>query len=458
MKDNQKKFSRLPLKGMEDFYPSDIREINWIIEQIRNIVELYGYEEYLGPLLEPIEIYAAKSSEELVYEQSYYVEDKKGRKYILRPEITPTLARMIARKSQELKKPIRWYAVPTCYRYEAPQKGRRREFLQFNADILGENSLYAELEIFKISIAILTSFGATSEQFQIYYNNRRFIDAVCKFILNVPEDKMLFVYKVLDKSDKMDKGEFEKYVIDSFRDEIVVQGILKLKEAKDLEDLLEKFDNIPNEFFDSEGYNEITELGKLIKEAEISDYCSFTPNIVRGLDYYTGVVYEVFDTGTENNRAIFGGGRYDDLLSLFSDDQISGIGFGMGVLMLSLFLKTYNLIPEFVGEVDYQDTIYIASVNENVASYVIKLADMIREDFPCVIDYKFKNVKSQLSKANELGVLVTLIIGPKEMEQNKGTIRNMTTNEQITIDVSNLIEEIYKIFDDLETLDELEDK
>jgi histidyl-tRNA synthetase len=454
-----KKFSKEPLRGMKDFFPSELREVNWIIDIVRDIAEVYCYEEYLGPLLEPIEIFAAKSSEELVNKQSFYVEKKKGKKLILRPEITPTLARMIAKKSQELKKPIRWYSIPTCYRYERPQRGRTREFLQINFDILGENSLYAELEIFKISIAILTSFGATSEQFQIYYNSRRFIDAVCKFILNVPEDKMSLVYKVLDKSDKMDEGEFEKYAIDSFRDEIVVQGIFKLKEAKNLEDLLKKFDNVSNEFYNSEGYNEITELGKLIKEAEISDYCSFTPNIVRGLDYYTGVVYEVFDTGKENIRAIFGGGRYDDLLSLFSDDQISGIGFGMGVLMLSLFLKTYNLIPEFVGEIDYQDTIYLASINENVASYAIKLADMIRdEDFPCIIDYKFKSVKTQLSKANELGVLVTLIVGPKEMEENKVTIRNMTTNEQVTTDVSNLIEEIYKIFDDIEALNELEEK
>ncbi len=458
MKDNQKKFSRLPLKGMKDFYPSDIRKINWIIEQIRDIVELYSYEEFLGPLLEPIEIYAAKSSEELVYEQSYYIEDKKGRKFILRPEITPTLARMIARKSQELKKPIRWYAIPTCYRYEAPQKGRRREFLQFNADILGEDSLYAELEIFKVSIEILTSFGATAKQFQVYYNSRRFIDAISKYILNIPENKLALVYKVLDKSDKIDGTEFEKYVIDSFQDEYVVQGILKLKEAKSLEDLLKKFDNIPKEFYDSEGYTEITELGKLIKEAEISDYCCFTPNIVRGLDYYTGVVYEVFDTGKENVRAIFGGGRYDDLLSLFSDERVSGIGFGMGVLMLSLFLKTYKLIPDFVGENDYSDTIYVASINEKVANYAIRIADLIREEeIPCIIDYRFKSLKSQLSKASEMGVLISIIIGPNEMEQNQVSIRNMTTNEQKTTDIGKLIDEIYKIFDELEDADDFND-
>ena len=450
-----KKFSKEPLRGFKDYYPLDLRKVNWIIETIRDIAELYCYEEFEGPLLEPIEIYAAKSSEELVNEQSFFVEKKPGERLILRPEITPTLARLVAKRSQELKKPIRWFSIPTCYRYERPQKGRRREFRQVNFDILGEDSLYAELEIFKISIEILTSFGATAEQFQVYYNSRRFIDAISKHILKIPENRLPLVYKVLDKSDKMDDNEFEKYVIDSFQDEYIVQGILKLKEAKNLEDLLKKFDNIPKEFYDSEGYNEITELGNIIKEAGISDYCSFSSNVVRGLDYYTGVVYEVFDTGKENIRAIFGGGRYDDLLSLFSDERVSGIGFGMGVLMLSLFLKTYNLIPDFVGEKDYSDVIYIASINEKVANYTIKIADIIREEeFPCIIDYRFKSLKGQLSKASELGVLITIILGPKEMEQNQVVIKNMVTNEQKTSDYKEIIEEIYKIFDELEDSDE----
>jgi histidyl-tRNA synthetase len=449
-----KKYSKEPLRGFKDFYPVNVRKMNWIIEAIRDIADLYYYEEYEGPLLEPIEIYAAKSSEELVNEQSFFVEKKPGERLILRPEITPTLARMVAKKSQELKKPIRWFSIPTCYRYERPQKGRRREFKQVNFDILGEDSLYAELEIFKISIEILTSLGATAEQFQLYYNSRRFIDAICKYILNVPGKKMPLIYKVMDKSDKMEEGEFEKYVIDSFQDEIIVQGILNLKDSNDLEELLEKFDNIPEEFYQSKGYNELIELKKLIKEAGISDYCSFSSSIVRGLDYYTGVVYEVFDTGKENIRAIFGGGRYDDLLTLFSDEQLSGIGFGMGVLMLSLFLKTYNLIPDFIGEQDNTDVIYIASINEKVAKYAINIADLIREeDIPCVIDYRFKNLKNQLSKANELGVLITIIVGPQEISQNKIIIRNMVTNEQKTVSFSKLIEEIYKIFDELEDSD-----
>jgi histidyl-tRNA synthetase len=443
-----KKFSKEPLRGMKDLFPSELREINWIIENIKYIAELYSYDEFESPLLEPVEIFAAKSSDELVNEQSFIVEKKEGERLILIPELTPSLARMIARKSQELKKPIRWFSNPTCFRYERPQRGRRRMFKQFNFDILGENSLYAELEIFNIIVDIFTEFGATSEQFQIYYNNRRFIDALCKYVINLPEDRLPLVYKVLDKSDKMEESEYEKYVIDSFNNETVIHSMFKLKDASNIKDLLDSFETIPETFYESQGYIELTKFQKLIAEAGISDYCAFSSKVVRGLDYYTGIVFEVYDTGTENSRSIFGGGRYDDLLSLYSDDKISGIGFGMGVLMLSLFLKTYDLIPVEIGKKNFNDTIYLASVNNTVSAYTLDLARIIRnEDFPCIVDYRFKNLKSQLKKANELGVIISLIIGPKE---NKVVIRNMITEEQKSVDIKDIADEIYLIIDEYE--------
>jgi len=333
-----KKFSKEPLRGMKDFYPSDLRESNWIIDTIRDVAEKYGYEEYKTPQLEPFEIFAAKSSDELVNDQSFIIEKKKGERLILIPELTPSLARMVAKKSQELKKPIRWFSIPTCYRYERPQKGRRREFTQPNVDILGEESLYADLEIFNIIVDIFTEFGAASEQFQIYYNSRRFMDSLCKVILEIKEEKLPLVFKILDKSGKMDEAEFEKYIIEAFENEVIIQGILKLKDANSVDELLKRFDGIPEQFYESKGYLELIKFERLIKEADISNYCTFSSGTVRGLDYYTGIIYEVFDTGTENIRSIFGGGRYDDLLSLFSDEKITGTGFGMGVLMISLFL------------------------------------------------------------------------------------------------------------------------
>ncbi len=443
------KFSKEPLRGMEDFYPDDLRQLNWIIDTIRDVAERYGYEEYETPRLEPIEIFAAKSSDELVNEQSFILESKKGEKLILIPELTPSLARIVAKKSQELKKPIRWYSVPTCYRYERPQRGRRREFKQINIDILGDNSLYADLEIFNIIVDVFKEFGATPTQVQILYNNRRFVDSVCKIILKMDNKELPILYKVLDKSDKMDVEDFEKYVIDTFQNETVIQGIFKLKDSNSVSDLLEKFNDIPEEFYKSDGYKELITFERYLKEIGISDYCTFSSSVVRGLDYYTGIVYEVFDTGKENIRSIFGGGRYDDLLSLFSDEKISGTGFGMGVLMLNLFLETYDLIPKEVREKDYTDTVYIASIDETVSLYAFKIGQIIRnEEIPCLIDFKFKNLKNQLSKANELGILITLIVGAKEMNKNEVTIRNMKTKEQKTIKIDNLIEEFYNILDE----------
>jgi len=443
-----KKFSKEPIRGMDDYYPGDLREVNWIIETIKDVVERYSYEEYLTPQIEPVEIFAAKSSDELVNEQSFIVEKKEGERLILIPELTPSLARMVAKKNQELKKPIRWFSNPTCFRYERPQRGRRRAFFQPNVDILGEESLYADLEIFNIIVGIFTEFGATAEQFQIYYNSRRFMDAICTFILDIDKDKIPQVYKVLDKSDKMDKEEFEKYLIDTFDNELIIQAISKLKDAKSVNELLSKFDKIPETFYKSEGYLEINNFNQLLNEANISNYCTFSSGTVRGLDYYTGIIYEVFDTGKENIRSIFGGGRYDDLLSIFSDEKITGTGFGMGVYTLSLFLKTYNLIPDEIREKDYSDTIYIASINDDMSTYAFELAQIIRdEDFPCIIDYRFKNLKNQLSKANELGVTIVLIIGPEELAERTVTIRNMISEEQKTIALSDLINEVYDIID-----------
>ncbi len=445
-----KKFSKEPLRGLKDFYPSDLREYNWIVENIRYIAKLYSYDEFRSPQLEPVEIFAAKSSDELVNEQSFIVEKKEGERLILIPELTPSLARMVARRSQEFKKPIRWFSNPTCFRYERPQRGRRRQFNQINFDILGEYSLHAELEIFNIIIDIFIEFGATAEQFQIYYNSRRFIDTVCNIILKIPKNTFPSVYKVLDKSNKMKKSEFNKLVNDTFQDEAIIEAIFILTEAKNLEGLLENFSNIPEEFFTSEGYIELANFQSLLIEMGISDYCTFSSSIVRGLDYYTGIVFEVFDTGKENVRSIFGGGRYDDLLSLFSDEKITGIGFGMGIFMLTLFLKTYNLIPAEARKKDYADTIYIASINEDTSTYAIELAQIVRgEDLSCIVDYKFKNVKSQLKKANVLGVAIVLIVGTEEMAENKVTIRNMISEEQKKVDMEDLIKEIDKLIDDM---------
>ena len=324
-------------------------------------------------------------------------------------------------------------------------------FKQFNFDILGEDSPYADLEIFNIIVDIFSEFGATPEQFQIYYNSRRFIDSVLNIILKISREKLPLVYKALDNSNKFEEAEFENLLNEIFQDKIIIEGIIQLKNGKSMDGVLKQLDGIPEGYYDSKGYLELVKFEKLLMEAGLSDYCTFSSSTVRGLDYYTGIIYEVFDTGKENIRSIFGGGRYDDLLTLYSDEKITGTGFGMGVHTLSLFLKSYELILEDIKEKDYSDTIYIASINEDVSIYAIELSRIIRgEDFPCIIDYRFKNLKNQLKRANELGVFITLIVGPDEKEKNKVTIKNMISEEQKIILFDNLIDEIYRILDDYE--------
>jgi histidyl-tRNA synthetase len=433
----KEKFSDQPLRGMADRFPPDLREENWILNNIREISKKYAYEEFETPLLEPVDIYAAKSSEELINEQSFIFESKKQERLILRPELTPSLARMISRKSQEMKKPIRWFSIPICYRYERPQRGRAREFKQVNFDILGDIGIMEEIEIINITTDIFTSFGATSNQFQIFYNNRRLVDAIYKFILKIPENYYMKIYKALDKSDKLEEDEYQKYLRDTFNDEKLVDNILQLNGIDDIKNL--PYDNIPNDFFNSRGYKEIKRFQELLEATKLEEYCTFSAGVVRGLDYYTGTVFEVFDMGEKNRRSIFGGGRYDDLLDLFSNEQISGMGFGMGLLSLKLFLRTYNLIPEKVKEFDYSNIIYLTTFNEELAHLSIQLAQKLRDvGFGCLIDYSCGKLRNQISKANDLNCKLVAIIGPQEQEDKSITFKNLLTNTQKSLKLKDL--------------------
>jgi len=440
-----KKFSNQPIRGFTDLYPTDVREEQWILDKCRDIAKKYVYEEFEAPLLEPVEIYAAKSSEELVDEQSFICEKKKGERLILRPELTPSLARMLSAKGQEMKKPVRWFSIPICYRYERPQRGRAREFKQVNFDILGENDLLAEVEIFNITTDILTAFGATNKQFQIYYNNRRLIDAICTYILKIPNNLFEKVYKALDKSDKLEEKEYREYLFDNFKDEKLVDNLTQLNEIYDIENL--PYDNVPKEFFKSQGYLEIKKLQELLNQTNLDDFCTFSAGVVRGLDYYTGTVFEVFDTGEKNRRALFGGGRYDDLLSLFSSEQISGIGFGMGLLPLKLFLKSYDLIPKGIKELDASNVIYITTFSKELAPLSVEMAQGLRESgFNCYVDYSCGKIGAQLKKANSLKCKVVLILGPDEQKDKTITIKNLDDNSQESLPFTDLIKKLNEMF------------
>lgn len=300
-----KKLSTDSYKGVRDFYPEDMAVQNYIFGVWRKIAEEFRYQEYSASILEYADLYRAKGerNEEIVNDQMYLFTDKGDREVALRPEMTPTLARMIAARRKGLKLPLRWYSIPNCFRYERPQRGRRREHWQLNCDIMGIAGIDAEVEIITLSYNIMKAFGAKDEDFEIRINSRK--------LLEEAYGKQMF--HLLDRKDKMEQVEFEA-----------------------------EWNKLSDKPYREVGPNdEITEIVKALDTKGIKTV--FSSSLTRGFDYYTGMVFEVFDTNPENRRALFGGGRYDNLLEMFGVEPLPTVGFGMGDVTIRDFLETHNL-------------------------------------------------------------------------------------------------------------------
>jgi histidyl-tRNA synthetase len=325
--------STQPYKGTRDFYPEDLAKRNYIFNTWRKVLIASGFVEYDCSILESAEMYLAKSGEELGSKQLYAFEDKGERKIALRPEMTPSLARMVAGKFRELKFPLRWFSIPNCFRYERPQKGRTREFWQLNADIIGLEAGEADLEILLLLGKTFLEFGATKEMFSIRYGHRGLLDEwINKNNLN---DKKEAVYALLDN--------WRKLVGDkklAFATELNLTDV----ELGLISEMVENPDQI-----DTTSFAEIALIQKslpiILPEVEFV----FDPTIVRGIAYYTGLVFEAFDHNPENNRAMFGGGRYDNLMELFGQKS-PAVGAAIGDLTWHEFLVGWNLYPENLGE------------------------------------------------------------------------------------------------------------
>lgn len=299
------KLSTEPYKGVRDFYPEDMAVQNYIFDTWRKTAKEFGYVEYSASILEPAELYKAKGerNEEIVNEQMYTFIDKGEREVALRPEMTPTLARMIAARRKGLKLPLRWFSIPNCFRYERPQRGRKREHWQLNCDIMGIAGIEAEVEIISLAHKIMRDFGAKDGDFEIRINSRR--------LLEETYGKQMFY--LLDRKDKMEPAEFE-----------------------------EEWNKLsPKPYKDAEPNQEIRDILAELESKGIKTI--FSSSLTRGFDYYTGMVFEVFDTNPENKRSLFGGGRYDNLLEMFGVEPLPTVGFGMGDVTIRDFLETHGL-------------------------------------------------------------------------------------------------------------------
>jgi len=420
-----------PYKGARDFYPEDMLLRNYIFDVWKKVLRSYGYVEYDGPFIENLELFEAKSGTELVNEQLYSFVDRGDRRVAIRPEMTPTLARMVAGKYKTLLRPIRWYSIPNLWRYEKPQRGRLREFFQLNVDVFGVDEVTADFELLSIAIDIMKWFRAPKNSFVIKINNRRFMDAFFTQIGVAPNQSYL-LKKAIDKKAKMQASEFEKLLLEEI-------GVT----SSQLSSLLDLFAN-PKDYLEKPYASELKDLLQLIEKNDFQDYIEFDPSIMRGLDYYTGNVFEQFDLNPDNTRAMYGGGRYDDLVKLFTGDNLTGIGFGMGDVTLLNFLQSWNIVPKLSSTIDYLVTVWpevgFFGMSANIASLIRDTGYSAQ-----VWLDESTNLDKQLKYAVKSNIANVVLIGPTEIENNTVTVKELLTSNQKTLPLAEFLQSIKKV-------------
>jgi len=403
-----------PVKGTRDFYPEQMAVRTWLYNTVRGVSESYGYQEWDAPFLENMELYAAKSGEELVKKQSYVFTDRGGDEITLRPELTPSLARMIAQKQGELIFPARWWSFGPFWRYEKMQKGRSREFFQWNIDLLGVDSPEADAELVAIAAAFLKAVGLTPAQARICVNNRRFMDAEFE-ALGIPTEKKANVSGLVDRREKMEPDAWDANALEIG---------LTPKQREGLKSLLA----------DGERWRKSEELVRMfaaLRSLGLKDYVQFDPNIVRGLLYYTGTVFEAFDISGCVRRAILGGGRYDNLLCDVGGEPLPAVGFAMGDVVIGLILQELGLIPPLpVTPAAVLVTVF--SPDLLPASYSLA-ADLRRSGLNVTCYPEPAKLPRQFKFADRMGMRVVLVIGPDEAAAGKVTLKNLKNGTQETI-------------------------
>jgi histidyl-tRNA synthetase len=412
------------VKGTRDFYPDQMAVRRWMFDIIRRVSTQFGYQEYDGPCLEFIDLYAAKSGEELVKEQSFVFKSRGGEDLTLRPELTPTLARMVAQKQYELPLPLRWWSIGPMWRYEKPQRGRTREFFQWNIDLIGTDSVAADVEIVAVAATFLKEAGLSPDQVKIYVNNRRLMDAAFTR-LDISKEVRKKVFKVVDKLDKLSEKAWRQYALESGLSESQVDELLALLNNNDL---WQESDELV-EFFD------------LLSTFGIQDYVQYNPRVIRGLDYYTGTVFEAFELGGKS-RAIFGGGRYDNLVGDVGGNALSGVGFAMGDVVIELVLEDAGVIPAKLGE---KPQVLVTVFDDATLAESLKAAVTLREaGLRTVVYPKADKMGKQFKFADKLDIPVAVILGPDEVEAGQVAVKNLKNREQVVVDQTDLAEQVEK--------------
>ena len=403
------------VKGTRDFYPEQMAVRVWLYNVMREVAESFGYQEYEAPIRESLELYAAKSGEELVKEQSYVFTDRGGSEITLRPELTPSLARMVAQKQNELNFPVRWWSFGPFWRYERPQKGRTREFFQWNVDMLGVASPEADAENAAVLATFFQRVGLSPKQVMIKVNNRRLIDDRFN-ALDIPMDKRTAVSSWIDRREKMSPESWMDYGKEIGLSSEQINKLKEMLADKDLWKLSA----------------ELTRFFAVIGALGLDNYVKFDASIMRGLLYYTGTVFEAWEVGGDIKRSILGGGRYDNLTEDVGGDPLPGVGWAMGDVVITLILEKYGLLPKDLNINPAPVLVTVFDEARLLESF--RLASELRRAGLNVVCYpEAAKLQKQFRYADRIGTRVALVLGPDEVEQDRVTVKNLGKSEQIVV-------------------------
>lgn len=413
--------SSQPYKGTRDYYPTDKRVQNYIFDVWKNVTMRFGYEEYGAPMLEPLEVYTAKSGQELASEQTYTFTDRGNRTVAIRPEMTPSISRMVAARRQEMAYPARLFSIANFMRYERPQRGREREFWQLNADIFGAEGALAESEIIAMGTQMMKTFGATDDMYVIKINNRKLINYMMAQYLGLDAVQAQLMIRLFDRKDKISNEDFRDQAIDIFGDQAAPAGLSKISALLSAKSMGE----LPSDIRESSAVKEVQELFTLLERAGVKN-AIFDITLMRGFDYYTGTVFEFFDTHPDNNRSLFGGGRYDGLVGLFGAEPISAVGMAPGLTMTELFLQTHKLLPKLPSTTE----VYVVVLGDALKG-AMKLADELRgEGVNVELDISGRKLDKQLKTAVKKEIPFIVFIGDDELKSEVYPFKDTASSEE----------------------------
>lgn len=416
----KQKLSTASYKGVRDFYPQDMAIQSYIFDTWRKTAESFGYERYDASILEPADLYKSKGAqnEEIINDQSYTFTDRGEREVTLRPEMTPTIARMVSARKRELKTPIRWYSIPNLFRYERPQRGRLREHWQLNCDLLGNNDYISDIEIISLAYQTLIDLGATPEMFEIRINDRALMERTYHALGITNSESINQITRLNDRRHKITKKEYKEKLNDITGNELLSEEIIMI---------LDNTDEQSDVVFGLEqlGINNVI----------------FDKSLARGFDYYTGTVFEIFDKSPENRRSLMGGGRYDNLTQLFSDEAIGGVGFGIGDVSMRDFLETHDLLPKDIHTT--APVLTLIPTDSTVNLEALKTANICRQKgITTAVNFSDRKFGKKITDANERGVKFILPIGSQEIESQIFNLKNLSASSEKTGTLDQLIEVI----------------